>query len=82
VRLDRSVCLDDLIGSITEIDRIDERTAQYVALRLGEPDADPANDDCEPGAAEHWRPWRALAATHRCLVEGSYEHRRGPRGAT
>jgi AraC family transcriptional regulator, regulatory protein of adaptative response / DNA-3-methyladenine glycosylase II len=64
VRLDRSVRLGDLIGSMTEIDGIDERTAQYVALRLGEPDAYPAKDDSDPGAAEHWRPWRALAATH------------------
>jgi AraC family transcriptional regulator, regulatory protein of adaptative response / DNA-3-methyladenine glycosylase II len=75
IRLDRSVTLERLIDSITTIDGLGPRTAHYLALRLGEPDAYPAPrrpphprhnraavaNDAHP---ENWRPWRALAATH------------------
>ncbi len=79
IRLDRSVSLDDLVGSITAIEGLGPWTAQYVALRLGEPDACPTTDLGLTRAlaaqvptkavalgelAERWRPWRALAATH------------------
>ena len=79
IRLDRSVSLDDLVGSITAIDGLGPWTAEYVALRLGEPDACPTTDLGLVRAlaaqlprkavtlgelAERWRPWRALAATH------------------
>ena len=51
-------------------------SAEYVALRLGEPDAFPAgdlhlrrmldasNDRTAIARAEAWRPWRAYAAMH------------------
>jgi AraC family transcriptional regulator, regulatory protein of adaptative response / DNA-3-methyladenine glycosylase II len=76
VHLDGSVGLDELVGSIVELDGLGEWTAHYVALRLGERDAFPATDlglrralDVRaPRAladlAESWRPWRALAATY------------------
>jgi AraC family transcriptional regulator, regulatory protein of adaptative response / DNA-3-methyladenine glycosylase II len=70
VRLDGSVGLDELIGSLTAIDGLGPWTANTLALRLGERDAFPATDlglrralD-EPSVADRWRPWRALAATH------------------
>ncbi|MBO0691813.1 MAG: DNA-3-methyladenine glycosylase 2 family protein [Acidimicrobiaceae bacterium] len=79
VRLDRSVGLEELIGSLTAIPGVGPWTANYLALRLGEPDAFPAADlglrrgvnpaDPPGGAALarmslRWAPWRALAATH------------------
>jgi AraC family transcriptional regulator, regulatory protein of adaptative response / DNA-3-methyladenine glycosylase II len=79
VRLDRSVHLDEFVDSVVAIDGLGAWTAQYIALRLGEPDAFPAADlglrravagrarDPETNVAdlaERWRPWRALAATH------------------
>jgi AraC family transcriptional regulator of adaptative response / DNA-3-methyladenine glycosylase II len=79
LRLDGSIGLDDLLASLTAIDGVGSWTANYLALRLGEPDAFPAADvglrraldgsaPRSPSAiarvAEHWRPWRALAATH------------------
>jgi AraC family transcriptional regulator, regulatory protein of adaptative response / DNA-3-methyladenine glycosylase II len=73
IRLDGSIGLDRLVASITAIDGLGSWTAQYIALRLGEPDAFPATDlglrravgpsEVEE-LAERWRPWRALAATH------------------
>jgi AraC family transcriptional regulator of adaptative response / DNA-3-methyladenine glycosylase II len=64
VRLDRSVSLERLIASITALDGLGARTAHYVALRLGEPDAWPTTDPALDTLAERWRPWRALAANH------------------
>ena len=77
VRLDRSVTLDGLVASVAALDGLGPWTAHYIALRLGEPDAFPATDlglqrafarlaANEPlaAAAERWRPYRALAATH------------------
>jgi AraC family transcriptional regulator of adaptative response / DNA-3-methyladenine glycosylase II len=70
VRLDGSVGLDELIGSLTAIDGLGAWTANTLALRLGERDAFPATDlglrralDA-PNLADRWRPWRALAAMH------------------
>jgi AraC family transcriptional regulator of adaptative response / DNA-3-methyladenine glycosylase II len=78
VRLDRSVGLETLIGSLTSLGGIDAATAEYLALRLGELDAFPVGVTHKLGAtsgqaaqiavapsedAERWRPWRALAAT-------------------
>jgi 3-methyladenine DNA glycosylase/8-oxoguanine DNA glycosylase len=86
VRLDRSVGLDQLVHSITAIDGLGPWTAHYVALRLGERDACPSTDLGLQRAfargvrqsaaslgehAERWRPWRALAATHLWLADGS-----------
>ena len=66
VRLDRSVSLDQLVASITALPGVDAATAEYVALRLGEPDAFPAFDRLllRLSDAARWRPWRAVAATH------------------
>jgi AraC family transcriptional regulator of adaptative response / DNA-3-methyladenine glycosylase II len=77
VRLDRSVGLETLIGSLTSLGGIDAATAEYLALRLGELDAFPVGGSSKLGVsgqatqiavapsedAERWRPWRALAAT-------------------
>ncbi len=85
VRLDRSLNLDRLVASLTALDGLGAWTAQYLALRLGEPDACPITDlrlqRALPGhaprsatalseVAERWRPWRALATTHLWLAEG------------
>jgi AraC family transcriptional regulator, regulatory protein of adaptative response / DNA-3-methyladenine glycosylase II len=78
VRLDGSVGLDEFVASIAAIGGLGAWTANYLALRLGEPDAFPAGDlglrravghgrdDRRSLAelAERWRPWRAVAATH------------------
>ena len=86
IRLDRSISLDGLIASITAIDGLGPWTANYLALRLGERDACPTGDRGLERAlarhvrrsaagfqelAERWRPWRALAATHLWLADGS-----------
>jgi AraC family transcriptional regulator of adaptative response / DNA-3-methyladenine glycosylase II len=79
VRLDGSVSLDELVKSVVALPGLGEWTAQYLALRLGEPDAFPAGDlglrkalanGTVPTTrqvadrAEAWRPWRAQAAIH------------------
>jgi AraC family transcriptional regulator of adaptative response / DNA-3-methyladenine glycosylase II len=79
VRLDGSVSLEDFVASVVELPGLGDWTAQYLALRLGEPDAFPAGDlglrkalanGTVPTAreveqrAEAWRPWRASAAIH------------------
>ena len=84
VRLDRSVSLERFVSSITAIPGLGPWTAQYLALRLGEPDACPTTDlglqralphlarqSIGPFAevAERWRPWRALAATHLWMAD-------------
>jgi AraC family transcriptional regulator of adaptative response / DNA-3-methyladenine glycosylase II len=77
IRLDRSVSLDRLVGSISALDGVGSWTAHYLALRLGELDACPLSDrDLHRYVPERgrlapptvvidaWRPWRALAVTH------------------
>jgi len=87
VRLDRSVTLDQLTASLTALEGLGPWTAQYIALRLGEPDACPTTDlglqrallrlapPSPPptlgAVAERWRPWRALAATHLWVADSS-----------
>ena len=85
--LDGSVSLDRLVSSITALDGLGPWTANYLALRLGEPDACPTSDLAlrralprnAPTAAalgtlaERWRPWRALAATHLWIADGLRE---------
>lgn len=69
VVLDGSVDRDELEASLLGLPGIGPWTAEYVALRMGEPDAFPAADlhlrrlvgDADP---ERWRPWRAYAAMH------------------
>jgi AraC family transcriptional regulator, regulatory protein of adaptative response / DNA-3-methyladenine glycosylase II len=56
VRLDATVPLDELLGAIAGVHGVGPWTAQYVALRMGQPDALPASDLglrralAEPGA--------------------------------
>jgi len=84
VRLDRSISLDRFVASMTALDGLGPWTAQYLAFRLGEPDACPITDlglqralprhDPQQVAtlgeiAERWRPWRALATTHLWLAD-------------
>jgi AraC family transcriptional regulator of adaptative response / DNA-3-methyladenine glycosylase II len=84
LRLDGSVGLEELVGSVAAIDGLGPWTAHYLALRLGEHDAFPATDLGLRRAldvrdlralgqlAESWRPWRALAATHLWAADASY----------
>jgi AraC family transcriptional regulator of adaptative response / DNA-3-methyladenine glycosylase II len=44
VRLDATVPLDELLGAIAGVHGVGPWTAQYVALRMGQPDALPASD--------------------------------------
>jgi AraC family transcriptional regulator, regulatory protein of adaptative response / DNA-3-methyladenine glycosylase II len=44
VRLDRSLPLEDQVASVTAVTGLGTWTAQYLALRMGEPDAFPAGD--------------------------------------
>jgi AraC family transcriptional regulator of adaptative response / DNA-3-methyladenine glycosylase II len=80
IRLDRSVSLDELVASMTSHGGLDDWTAHYIALRLGEPDACPRGD-LLAGQAERWRPWRALGATHLWLVHEPPEADSRVRGA-
>lgn len=76
VLLDGTVPHEELVGSLLALRGIGPWTAEYVALRLGEPDAFPVGDlhlqrvlgACGGRAgrerAERWRPWRAYAAMH------------------
>jgi AraC family transcriptional regulator of adaptative response / DNA-3-methyladenine glycosylase II len=72
LRLDNSIEPEEFERRITAIRGIGPWTAQYVAMRLGEPDAFPAGDlylrDFAQSAAA-WRPWRAYAAMY--LWKGS-----------
>jgi len=86
IRLDRSVSLERFVSSVTALEGLGPWTAQYLALRLGEPDACPTSDlglqralarhvpkFRTPGSevVERWRPWRALATTHLWIAEAS-----------
>jgi AraC family transcriptional regulator of adaptative response / DNA-3-methyladenine glycosylase II len=75
LRLDGSVAAGELVQALGALPGLGPWTAQYLALRMGERDAFPASDlalrkaaglDARglEAAAEHWRPWRALAALH------------------
>jgi AraC family transcriptional regulator, regulatory protein of adaptative response / DNA-3-methyladenine glycosylase II len=79
VPIDGTAGLSELVAAISSIPGIGPWTANYIALRMGEPDAFPdtdlglqrAYDRISDGsettlaaAAEAWRPWRSLAAIH------------------
>ena len=77
--LDGSVPHDELVAALVARPGIGPWTAEYVALRLGEPDAFPAGDlhlrrvlEASGGASnertDRWRPWRAYAAMHLWLL--------------
>src|SRR5262249_12520323 len=58
---------DEVQNHLTRIPGIGPWTAQYVAMRLGEPDAFPSGDLYLRDVAkesEMWRPWRAYAAMY------------------
>ncbi len=64
--LDGSLALDDFASAMCALPGVGPWTAHYLALRLGDPDAFPANDlhvlrragDVD---TDRWRPWRAYA---------------------
>jgi AraC family transcriptional regulator of adaptative response / DNA-3-methyladenine glycosylase II len=65
--LDGTLSPENLQTQITRIPGIGPWTAQYVAMRLGEPDAFPESDlylKEHAYLAESWRPWRAYAAMY------------------
>lgn len=76
VVVDGSVDHEALVRSLVALRGIGPWSAEYIALRLGEPDAFPAgdlhlrrvldapNDRLAIARAEPWRPWRAYAAMH------------------
>ncbi len=67
IRFDGASDPEEFERGITRIKGIGAWTAQYIAMRLGEPDAFPAADLylCRAaGDSELWRPWRAYAAMY------------------
>ncbi len=67
IRFDDSLDPDQLEERLTRISGIGPWTAQYVAMRLGEPDAFPGGDlylRDHAHESEAWRPWRAYAAMY------------------
>ena len=85
-KLDGSLTLDQLVSSISALESVGPSTAHYVALRLGERDAWPADDPelqrslermaagLQPtidNLAKDWSPWRAIAAVHLWLADAS-----------
>jgi AraC family transcriptional regulator, regulatory protein of adaptative response / DNA-3-methyladenine glycosylase II len=78
------MALEQILVELGQVDGFDPSTAHYVALRLGERDAWPREDPTLrraairiaptvelDAAAERWRPWRALGATHLWLANDS-----------
>ena len=64
---DGSLDLETFEQKITGLPGIGPWTAQYIAMRLGEPDAFPSGDLYLREIArdaEAWRPWRAYAAMY------------------
>ncbi len=67
IRFDAAIEPDEFERRITTIKGVGAWTAQYIAMRLGEPDAFPGTDLYLRKAAndhESWRPWRAYAAMY------------------
>ena len=65
VRLDGSVSLGGLLGSVTGCCGAGEQAVQYLAWRMGERDAFPAAEPLGLARrAASWQPWRALAYAH------------------
>jgi AraC family transcriptional regulator of adaptative response / DNA-3-methyladenine glycosylase II len=67
VGFDGAIEPEEFERRITRIKGIGAWTAQYIAMRLGEPDAFPAADlylRRAGGDSESWRPWRAYAAMY------------------
>jgi AraC family transcriptional regulator of adaptative response / DNA-3-methyladenine glycosylase II len=75
VRLDGSIGLEELLGSIVALRGLGPWTANYLAVRIGYADAFPVADlglqrsagldeRALAAVSERWRPFRALAAVH------------------
>lgn len=67
IALDGSLAPQELEEKMTAISGIGPWTAQYVAMRLGEPDAFPEGDlylRDYAANSDQWRPWRAYAAMY------------------
>jgi AraC family transcriptional regulator of adaptative response / DNA-3-methyladenine glycosylase II len=67
VSFDASLGLEKFHEKMIELPGIGPWTAQYIAMRIGEPDAFPAGDLYLKSFAkesEAWRPWRAYAAMY------------------
>lgn len=67
VSFDASHGLEQLESTLTELPGIGPWTAQYVAMRIGEPDAFPSGDlylKKFANSSDAWRPWRAYAAMY------------------
>jgi AraC family transcriptional regulator of adaptative response / DNA-3-methyladenine glycosylase II len=67
VSFDASMGLETFEEKMTKLAGIGAWTAQYIAMRIGEPDAFPAGDLYLKNFAkesEAWRPWRAYAAMY------------------
>jgi AraC family transcriptional regulator of adaptative response / DNA-3-methyladenine glycosylase II len=67
VSFDASLGLESFEEAMTKLPGIGPWTAQYIAMRIGEPDAFPAGDLYLKSFAkesEAWRPWRAYAAMY------------------
>jgi AraC family transcriptional regulator, regulatory protein of adaptative response / DNA-3-methyladenine glycosylase II len=72
LRRDGSPSCDQLVTTIRTVPGISANSAQYLALRMGEPNAFPAEDAIlrnvlgayGPAISQRWHPWRAYAAAH------------------
>ena len=67
VSFDASLGLEAFEEAMTKLPGIGPWTAQYIAMRIGEPDAFPAGDLYLKSFAKEsdaWRPWRAYAAMY------------------
>jgi len=72
LRRDGSLSCDQLVASISALPGVSANTAQYLALRMGEPNAFPSEDAVlrnvlgayGPAISQRWHPWRAYAAAH------------------
>ncbi len=67
VSFDASLGLEAFEEAMTKLPGVGPWTAQYIAMRIGEPDAFPAGDLYLRSFAkesEAWRPWRAYAAMY------------------
>jgi AraC family transcriptional regulator of adaptative response / DNA-3-methyladenine glycosylase II len=67
VSFDASLGLETFEEKMTALAGIGPWTAQYIAMRIGEPDAFPAGDlylKSFVKESEAWRPWRAYAAMY------------------
>ncbi len=82
IRLDGSVASGQLISSIAAVPGITASTAEYLALRMGEPNAFPADDPAlrrslsrlagtpSPPPCHLWEPRRSYAAAHLWAAAG------------